>query len=526
MFDNDNILTSPRDVALDSHASEPLRMVLEDPHKSRWVKLLAGAIVLGVLFVGAGLVLYVLPGIPKGPAFWHVSLVSLLFWLSVTQGMLALSCLLRITHASWRYPLNRLLDISSLFGLWVFALFPLLYRAHAEIYALGSAEFNNNVWRMSGPIYFDALAIGVCYIAGWLLLYLTSLPDFAILRDRSPVGSKGHASTERHELAQPLCGQMVAAQAGRPARAVDGRGASVAGAATGGGSFDLGILASFIGSQTVLGWDFQLAAARNWDSSIFAPLFTLGSLLGGTALAALVMTAVNCMLGWRGSGFIKTLHYDNLGKLMIGLGLIWFYFRFCDYLTAWYGRTPEEWDLQKFRTSLFPFLALYMGFGCFVAPVFGNMIGLFRRSALGVCTISIFVLTGLATQRYLDTVPTFAPKYGKEPYRRPGLPGVRGHRGHVRPDVFDCRPLHPHHVLVGHQQGADAHGGAADGQRHGDGDGGRPPGVGDVRPLPRVRHSPPPRWERDNNLWPSSSKGEVAVAWRARGAEVAEPVGL
>ena len=62
----------------------------------------------------------------------------------------------------------------------------------------------------------------------------------------------------------------------------------------------LGILASFIGSQTVLGWDFQLAAARNWDSSIFAPLFTLGSLLGGTALAALVMTLVNSC--WAGAG--------------------------------------------------------------------------------------------------------------------------------------------------------------------------------------------------------------------------------
>ena len=77
--------------------------------------------------------------------------MSLLFWLSVTQGMLALSCLLRITHASWRYPLNRLLDMSSLFGLWVFALFPLLYKAHAEIYALGSAEYNNNVWRDLRP---------------------------------------------------------------------------------------------------------------------------------------------------------------------------------------------------------------------------------------------------------------------------------------------------------------------------------------------------------------------------------------
>ena len=399
MFDQDNILTSPRDVAINANASEPLRMVLEDPHKERWVKLLAATIVLGALFVVAGVVLYAVPNkyVNKGPAFWHISLVSLLFWLSVTQGMMALSCLLRITHASWRYPLNRLLDMASLFGLWVFALFPLLYRAHAEIYALGSAEYNNNVWRTSGPIYFDALAIGVCYIAGWLLLYLTSLPDFAILRDRAPAGSKVHLFYRR------AAGSWTGAEhQWRVLRRAEG-------------VLILGILASFIASQTVLGWDFQLAAARNWDSSIFAPLFTLGSLLGGTALAALVMTAVNFMLGQRGSGFIKTLHYDNLGKLMIGLGLIWFYFRWCDYLTAWYGRTPEEWDLQKFRTSLFPFLAIYMGFGCFVAPVFGNMLGFIRRSAWGVCTISIFVLTGLATQRYLDTVPTFAPKYGKEP---------------------------------------------------------------------------------------------------------------
>ncbi|MBV9851795.1 MAG: hypothetical protein JO250_19180, partial [Armatimonadetes bacterium] len=264
------------------------------------------------------------------------------------------------------------------------------------------------------PILFDALTVGVAYIAGMLLLYLTSLPDFAILRDRAAEGSKEQRFYRRITnwralyvvrwwtpkfAVQPV--QWTGAEhQWRVLRRAEG-------------VLILGILASFIASQTVLGWDFQLAAARNWDSSIFAPLFTLGSLLGGTALTALVMTQVNRMLG--GRGFLKVMHYDNLGKLMIGLGLIWFYFRWCDYLTAWYGRTPEEWQLQNYRTSLFPWLAVLMGFGCFVAPVFGNMIGRIRRSIWGVCTISVFVLIGLATQRYLDTVPTFAPKYGKQP---------------------------------------------------------------------------------------------------------------
>ncbi|MBV9848670.1 MAG: hypothetical protein JO250_03175, partial [Armatimonadetes bacterium] len=188
MFDEDNILKSPADVARDANASEPLRLVLENPTRSRRNKLLAWTIVLGLLFVGGGLILYVLPVVDKGPGFWHVSLVSLLFWLSVTQGMVALSALLRVTHASWRYPLNRMLDMASLFGLWVFALLPLLVKARGEIYALGTSEYHDNVWRIPGPILFDALTVGVAYIAGMLLLYLTSLPDFAILRDRAAEG--------------------------------------------------------------------------------------------------------------------------------------------------------------------------------------------------------------------------------------------------------------------------------------------------------------------------------------------------
>ena len=186
MFDEDNILKSPMEVAQDRNASEPLRMVLEDPHKSRWVKLLLWTVLLGACSSLRDWSCSPAWHRPKGPSFWHVSLVSLLFWLSVTQGMVALSALLRVTHASWRYPLNRILDMASLFGLWVLALFPLSSRRTREIYALGTSEYKDNVWRISGPIYCDALAIGSATLPGWLLLYLTSLPDFAILRDRAP----------------------------------------------------------------------------------------------------------------------------------------------------------------------------------------------------------------------------------------------------------------------------------------------------------------------------------------------------
>jgi hypothetical protein len=406
MFDKDNILRSPREIAQDADAIEPLRLVLEDPHKARWTKLLVITLVCAALVLAAGFAIYgyaYFGGHQNDPGFWHISLVALLFWIGLSQGMVALSVILRITHASWRYPLNRLLDMGSLFGLWGPLLLPLLALVRHRIYNLGVAEAPNNVWRLFDPLVWDNLAVGSAYAAGWMLLYLTALPDFAMLRDRAPEGSKEKRFYQR--IAGFWRGSEHQWRVLRRAEGV----------------LVVGVIGSFVGSQTALGWDFQLAAARNWDSSIFAPLYTIGSLLGALALAVLVMTVTNCLL--RGRGFFSAEQYNNLGRFMVGLGLVWFYFRFCDYLTAWYGHVPQEWVIQQSRTATFPILVGLMVVGCFGAPVFGNMIPALRKQPWWLCSISILILMGLAAQRYLDTVPTFAPKYGAEPLL-PEVPSI------------------------------------------------------------------------------------------------------
>ena len=432
MFDKDNILTSPFEFAQDANASEPLRLVLEDPHQSRLTKLRLATFVCAALVLVAGLALWgyaYFGGHRDDPAFWHVALVSLLFWIGIAQGMVALSAVLRVTHASWRYPLNRMLDMASLFGLWGPLLLPFLVAARYRIYALGSSEFRDNVWRVSGPIVWDTLAVGTAFAAGWFLLWLTSLPDFAMLRDRAPDESKekrfyGRLSTWKSVYAVKFVNigpvRLPTKFTTVPVRWVGGEHQwKVLRRAE--GVLIVGILLSYVGSQTVLGWDFQLAAARNWDSSIFAPLYTLGSLLGATALAVLVMTLINKVL--RGRGFFTDSQYDNLGKFMVGAGLIWTYFRVCDFLTAWYGHIPSEWNIQMSRTATFPVLVSLMALGCSALPVFVNISPKLRKTRWLLCTVSVMVLIGLAAQRYLDTVPTFAPRYGKEPLL-PALPAL------------------------------------------------------------------------------------------------------
>ncbi len=430
MFDDDNILKSPREIAQDSNASEPLRLILEEPAREQLVRLRLLTTFAFLFVLAAGVVVWVWAYFGHqrdNPGFWHVSLVSVLFWIGITQGMLALSVLLRVTHASWRYPLNRLLDMASLFGVWGFVLIPYLVVARAQIYNLGVSDLRNNVWRFAGSTLWDNVAIGTAYVSGWLLLYLTSLPDFAILRDRAAEGSKTQRFYRRI-AGGPYLGHVIgwkrvfgfvpwpqfervdwtgAEHQWRVLRRVEG-------------VLIVGTILSFVASQTVLGWDYQLAAARNWDSSIFAPLFTLGSLLGGLAATILVMTVVNRIL--KGRGFFNPDHYDNIGKFMIGLGLVWFYFRWCDYMTAWYGHVPEEWQIQNDRTRVFPVMVGLMVFGCFALPVFANFFRSWRRSPAWMCILSVFVLLGLAAQRYLDTVPTFSLKW-KPDALLPTVPG-------------------------------------------------------------------------------------------------------
>ena len=260
---------------------------------------------------------------------------------------------------------------------------------------MGAEKYHDNVWRVGDPVVWDILAVGTLFVAGLMQLFLTSLPDFAMLRDRAMPRSK-----EKRFYRRVALNWVGSEHQWRVLRRAEG-------------ILVIGILMSFVGSQTALGWDFQLAAARNWDSSIFAPLFTLSSLLGAVALAVLVMTVIGRLL--RGRGFFTSFQYNSLGQLMVGLGLVWTYFRICDFLTAWYGHIPDEWQLQQSRTVTFPVLVGLMVFGCSFLPVFANFGPFFRKRPWSLCITSVFVLIGVVCQRYLDTVPTFEPKYGLTP---------------------------------------------------------------------------------------------------------------
>ena len=230
MFDQDNILKSPRVVvARDPNASEPLRMVLEDPHQRALVQTAGGGHCLMRRFCSsrAGWILYChCPASRKGRGSGTSRWSRLLFWLSITQGMVALSALLlRVTHASWRYPAKS--DAGHGLPVRLSGFFALAAAAGTgrAVRFMRSASVNApRQCLASSPARsdFDALAVGVSVRRR----LAAAVPDIAA-RFCRPAGAvaggfQGAAVLSQcHKLACHLCRSSVAAQSRRSKGSLD-----------------------------------------------------------------------------------------------------------------------------------------------------------------------------------------------------------------------------------------------------------------------------------------------------------------
>jgi Ni/Fe-hydrogenase subunit HybB-like protein len=111
--------------------------------------------------------------------------------------------------------------------------------------------------------------------------------------------------------------------------------------------------------------------------------------------------------------YLRPIHFNNLGLLLLTMSLIWFYFTFGEYLTTWYGNEPEE--MAVFRSKISgPYAPLFWGtvICCFAIPVL--LLGFKKlRTIKGAVIASAFVVAGMWFERFLIIVPTLAqPKLG------------------------------------------------------------------------------------------------------------------
>ncbi|MFQ5873739.1 MAG: NrfD/PsrC family molybdoenzyme membrane anchor subunit [Dehalococcoidia bacterium] len=314
------------------------------------------------------------------PVSWGFYIVNFVFFIGISHAGTLISAILRLCKAEWRRPVTRMAETITVMVLFIGA---------AQILVdLGRPDRLWNViryGRYQSPLLWDATSISAYLTACLVYLYIPMIPDIAILRDRLgkrklfyTVLALGWRGTERQ---QKVLNRAIAVMA-------------------------VLVIPVAVSVHTVISFVFSMTLQPMWHSTIFGPYFVVGAIFSGIAALIVAMVAFRRAYGLQ--DYLKPIHFRYLGQLLLVMSLLWFYFTFAEYLTAYYGAEPQEMKVfwAKFTG---PFWPLFWGMvlANFVIPIF-CLVRLNQRTIGKVFTASLSVILGMWLERYIIVIPTLS----------------------------------------------------------------------------------------------------------------------
>jgi molybdopterin-containing oxidoreductase family membrane subunit len=152
-----------------------------------------------------------------------------------------------------------------------------------------------------------------------------------------------------------------------------------------------------------------MAPVPMWQSTIFGPYFVAGAIFSGIAALIIAMAVLRRFLHLE--RYLLPLHFENLGKLLLVMAVLWGYFVFNERLVTYYGNGTAEMAVF-WRTQRESFAPLYwtMVVCNFVLPLV--LMGIRRfRTVTGTVIASLGVVIGMWLERFLIIVPSLGHKY-------------------------------------------------------------------------------------------------------------------
>src|SRR4030065_2942804 len=115
--------------------------------------------------------------------FWGVYITNFVFFIGISHAGTFISAVLRVLKAEWRRPISRLSELTTVFILMfgVGSVLIDLGRPDRMLYAIRYAHFRS-------PLLWDVCSIATYLTASSISLYLSLIPDIAMLRD---LGGRG-----------------------------------------------------------------------------------------------------------------------------------------------------------------------------------------------------------------------------------------------------------------------------------------------------------------------------------------------
>ena len=324
------------------------------------------------------------------PVFWAFHETNFVFWIGISHAGTLISAILRIVNATWRRPVTRCAEVITAFALMIGAMFPLIHLGRPWLaWWLIPYPSERGIWpNYRSPLVWDFFAINTYLTASLLFLILPAIPDFALIRDRV-TGWR-----------QRVYGFLSMGWHGTPKQWHRLESAMHIMA--------LAIIPIAVSVHTIVSFDFSMAVVPMWHSTIFGPYFVAGAIFSGIAALIIVMALLRKLLHLE--AYLLPLHFQNLGKLMLTMSLLWGYFVFNERLTIWYGNSPHEMNVfWSTQTGKYAPLFWAMVLCNFVIPF--PLLTIKRlRSITATVIASCGVVVGMWLERFLIIVPSLSRK--------------------------------------------------------------------------------------------------------------------
>ncbi len=318
---------------------------------------------------------------------WGIYISNFVFFVAVSLVGSLVSSILKLSKATWATPLNRISEI--------IAVSAIISAAIIIIIDMGRPDRFFNVFlygRLQSPIIWDVIVIGTYLAISFLLLFISLLPDIGLCRDK--LSNLPHWQRKFYRLLafnwkdKPEQYNIVKKM-----------------------SAILGILVIPVAFaiHTITSWLFATTWRPGWDSTNLGPYFVSGAFMVGAACIIIAMYFIQKHLKLQ--DYITDKHFDNMGKLLVLLSLVYLYFNINEYLGPLFKMVGVEGEhiTELFAGKYAPMYWMVQG-GGLILPIAILIFKPFRKP-FPIMLVSFLVLIGAWLKRFLIVIPSLQHPY-------------------------------------------------------------------------------------------------------------------
>ena len=315
------------------------------------------------------------------PTYWGIYITNFVFFIGISHAGTLISAILRLARAEWRRAITRSAEVITVLVIF--------FGIGSILIDMGRPDRLLNILkhgRFQSPLLWDVVSVSIYLTGSTVYLFLPLIPDVAILRDRTTgfrhrfyrllaLGWTG--SPKQHRVLDILISVMAVV-----------------------------VIPIAVSVHTVVSFVFAMTIQPMWHSAIFGPYFVAGAIFSGIAALILAMAIIRSVYGLQ--DYLKEIHFNYLGVLLLVMTLLWFYFTFSEYLVTFYGNEPVHMAVWWAKISG-PFAPAFwtMVACCFVIPLV-ILANRRTRTVKGTVLASIAVTVGMWLERWTIVVPSLA----------------------------------------------------------------------------------------------------------------------